>query len=87
MGQTRVVWGNSGVCGSGERAKGRAARIPELNSSPTPQTLFFLGGVLPCIGNRLGYPPDSKQTSKKNTTRDTEIKNKLTVTREEWGEG
>ena len=29
----------------------------------------------------------TKQTSRQNTTRDTEIKKKLTVTREEGGEG
>ena len=29
----------------------------------------------------------NKQTSKQNTTRDIEIKNKLTITREEGGEG
>ena len=29
----------------------------------------------------------TKQTSKQNRTRDTEIKNKLTVAREEGGEG
>ena len=36
--------------------------------------------ILPISGNE-----STKQTSKENITRDIEIKNKLTVTRGEWG--
>ena len=51
---SRVTGGESGVCGSGEEAKGTAARIPVLCRSPIPQTPSFLGGALPPHHQRGG---------------------------------
>lgn len=44
--QTRVSWGETGSCGSGERAERRAARVSVLSPSPTLQMSPFLGEAL-----------------------------------------
>ena len=46
--------GKSKVCGSGEKTEGRAARIPMLSPSPTPQMPSFLGGHSPPVGICVG---------------------------------
>lgn len=52
--QTRIEWGESGVCGSGEEAEGATARIPVLIHSPIPESPSFLGGVLPPTASAWG---------------------------------
>ena len=55
----------------------------ELESSEVSQAVKEKYGMISPINGSQS----TKQTSKQNTTRDIEIKNKLTVTREEGGEG
>ena len=51
---SRVLWGETGLYSSGERAEMTAPRVPVPSPTPIPQTWYFLGWALPFIGHQPG---------------------------------